>query len=131
MIKMKYRLHHQLYQSRKSYLQQSESVSAAGVYGSTWNYNKTVKYSQKMTWTTVASAASAIGLYTGIKYLTLGGIVGNWIIANKGSWIYYSDKQYWRMAGSTLQTKHVVTWYKDKARTKKIQTQEYITNDRG
>lgn len=98
---------------------------------SKWRYYQTSKYSNKIVWTTVSAAASAMGLYTGIKHLTLAGIVGNYIIANYNGWIYYTDKKYTRMAGYVLQTKHRVTWYKDKKRKKKIHTQEYITNDYG
>ncbi|NPC90794.1 hypothetical protein HOO54_02070 [Bacillus sp. WMMC1349] len=96
-----------------------------------WRYYATSKYSNKIVWTTVSAAATAMGLYTGIKHLTLAGIVGNYIIANYNDWIYYTDRKYWRMAGFVRQVKHRVTWYKDRKRKKKIHTQEYITNDYG
>ncbi len=109
----------------------ASTVSANSVYGTKWNYLKTYKYSDKATWTSASAAVSAFGLMTGIKYASLAGIVINWCLAQKGKWVYYSDKRYWRQAGATFQTKHVVTWYKDSKRTKVLKTQEYITNDRG
>lgn len=108
-----------------------EWISTASVYGSNWISAGTKNYSQKMTWTTVAAASAGLGIYLKIPHFSAAALVINWAIANKNSWIYYSDKQSFRMAGATLQIKHEVTFYKDSKRTKKLKTQTYITNDRG
>ncbi|MBD8016812.1 hypothetical protein [Planococcus wigleyi] len=112
-------------------LSSNSVVSPAAVYGSTWISAGTKKYSQKMVWTTAAAASAGIGLYLKIPHFSGAALLINYVIANKNSWVYYSDKQYFRMAGATLQIKHVVTFYKDSARTKKINSQTYITNDNG
>ncbi len=113
----------------------TNSVSLASVsanaYGSEWIPAGTEKYSQKAEWTTIAAATSMVGIYMKIPHFSAAAVVINWVIANKGSWFYYTDKKSFRMAGATLQIKHEVTFYKDAKRTKKIKTQTYITNDRG
>ncbi|WP_456275065.1 hypothetical protein [Bacillus sp. AK031] len=99
---------------------------------STWTYGGTSYYDHKLVYTTLASAASAIGLTMGIPLLGLSGIVGNWMIANKGSWVYMRDIKQFRMAGSTLQVQHNVSYYKDSSLRYQIGgTSTYITNDEG
>ncbi|PLR79472.1 hypothetical protein CU633_00405 [Bacillus sp. V3-13] len=96
-----------------------------------WIYWQTSNYSSKLYWTTVASAAASIGLWTGIKQLSLAGIIGSWIIANKGNWLYITDVKHVRMLGSVMQTRHTVTYYSNSARTKVVGRQTYYTQDRG
>lgn len=98
---------------------------------SSWRYYKTANYTDKIVWSTVSTASAVIGAKLGIPNLSVAGIVGNYLIANKGDWIHYSDKMYTRMAGYVFQTEHNVTWYKDKKHKKKLKTQVYITNDYG
>lgn len=112
-------------------LSSNSIVSPAAVYGSEWISSGTKNYTSKITWTTAAAASAAMGTILKIPGFTLAGIALNWVIANKNSWVYYSDKQYFRMAGATLQIKHVVSVYKDSSRAKKLTTQTYITNDIG
>ncbi|MFC7393988.1 hypothetical protein [Scopulibacillus cellulosilyticus] len=85
------------------------------VYEDSWHYSKTINYTEKSKWSTLLSAPAAADL-NGSK---------------KGNWIQYSDKQYFRMVGTTFQTKHVIKFYKDKAHKRKIETQTYLTNDNG
>lgn len=100
--------------------------------GSSWTYGGTSYYDQKIVWTSLASASSAIGIATGIKALSIGGVVGNFIIANKGSWIYIRDIKMFRMAGATLQIQHNVSYFKNSSMTQQIGgTVTYITNDNG
>ncbi|MBZ5216181.1 hypothetical protein [Bacillus paralicheniformis] len=116
----------------ESILRVNETANVQNVdVASSWKYWRTNKYSNKIVWTSISSASAALGVYLKIPHLSLAGIVGNWIIANKNSWIYYTDKKYTRMSGYVFQIKHNVTWYKDKKRKKKLQTQVYITNDYG
>jgi hypothetical protein len=100
--------------------------------GSAWTYGGTSYYDQKVVWTTMASAASAIGIKLKIPTLGISGVIGNWIIANKGSWVYIRDVKMFRMAGATLQIQHNVSYFKNSSMTQRIgSTVTYITNDNG
>ncbi|WP_042375287.1 hypothetical protein [Neobacillus jeddahensis] len=94
-----------------------------------WVFWTTDYYNQKLQWTTMASAASALGIILKIPNLSLAGVVGNYIISNKGSWLYIRDVKYFRMIGGVMQVQHNVSYYTNSSMTTKVGSSvTYITN---
>lgn len=98
-----------------------------------WEYVKTSKKNTKFNditfGATLAAISSALGYV--IPASAPASAFANYVVDHNLKTAYFVDKEYVRMAGATMQTKHVITMYTDSSYSKKAGTKTLITNDSG